>query len=360
MAVTAATVRDLTDTLLRHQVLLQRLSTSEQKKFVPFLKEMDKELRARLSAGELTTYSRERLQRMLKSVDEMLAELLGDFQSQLLLDLDEIAKTEAPFSAKALGIVIDADAVVPAVSLIRSAVLNNPLSIKDAPLLKPFIKDWTTAERKAVAGVIRRGVFQGQTNAQIVQAIRGTKARQYQDGLLDVTARHAATLVHTAIQHTSSQARQATFEENGDIVEGVQWISTLDNKTCPVCRSLDRQTFALSKGPRAPIHPNCRCTLIPWLGKRFEQLMRGATRASAGAAGGAQVDANLDYYKWLKTQPKSFVEIALGPKRAKLFLDGGLSAERFAALQLDRNFEPLTLVEMRALEPLAFERAGLN
>lgn len=355
----AANPDALADTFLRHQVFLQRLSTGEKNKFLPFLREMDKELRHRLGGSELTQFSRERLQKLLKAVDEMLAELLGDYQKQLLLSLDDIAQNEAGFSGRALGSVLEVDFDLPGVPLIREAVLNNPLSIKDAPLLKPFITNWTAAERKAVAGAIRGGVFKGETNAQIVQRIRGTRARQYQDGLLDVTARHAATVVHTAVQHTSSQARQATFDENADIVEGLRWISTLDNATCPVCRSLDQKVFRLNKGPRSPIHPYCRCTLIAVLRKKYRFLEAGGTRASAGAGGGMQVSAQLNYYQWLKTQPASFQDIALGRKRAKLFRDGGLSADRFAALQLDRNFEALTLDEMKKLEPIAFERAQL-
>jgi hypothetical protein len=71
------------------------------------------------------------------------------------------------------------------------------------------------------------------------------------------------------------------------------------------------------------------------------------------------VRADLSYYDWLKQQPAAFQDKAIGPVRAKLFREGGLSVERFAELQLDRNFAPLTLTQMKVLEPLAFERAGL-
>jgi hypothetical protein len=37
-----------------------------------------------------------------------------------------------------------------------------------------------------------------------------------------------------------------------------------------------------------------------------------------------------------------------------------LSAERFAQLQLNNSFTPLSLDEMRKLEPLAFRRAGIG
>lgn len=128
---------------------------------------------------------------------------------------------------------------------------------------------------------------------------------------------------------------------------------------CPTCRSLDQLVFPLKKGPRSPIHPFCRCVMVPVFDERFAFLQKGGTRASAGAGGGKQVAANMTFYTWLKTQPRSFIELAIGPKRAKLLLDGGLSAERFAALQIDKNWQPLTLNDMRALEPIAFERAGL-
>ncbi|MFB6349508.1 phosphoribosyltransferase [Moraxella sp. ZJ142] len=48
----------------------------------------------------------------------------------------------------------------------------------------------------------------------------------------------------------------------------------------------------------------------------------------------------------------------MGKTRAKLFRDGGLAIEQFKQLQLDKNFTPLTLDEMRKLESGAFERVS--
>ncbi|MCY1179119.1 hypothetical protein D9M73_195000 [compost metagenome] len=82
---------------------------------------------------------------------------------------------------------------------------------------------------------------------------------------------------------------------------------------------------------------------------------KGATRASVNG----QVPASLTYYAWLKTQPMSFIELAIGPNRAKLLMNGGIDADKFAALQLGKNFKPITLDRMRELEPEMFKRAGL-
>lgn len=46
--------------------------------------------------------------------------------------------------------------------------------------------------------------------------------------------------------------------------------------------------------------------------------------------------------------------MALGVKRAELFRSGAITQAKFKALQLDKNFEPLTLKEMAKLEPVVF------
>jgi hypothetical protein len=104
-----------------------------------------------------------------------------------------------------------------------------------------------------------------------------------------------------------------------------------------------------------PLHIGCRSTTILKLAPEFDWLNKGAQRASMNGP----VPQDLTYYAWLKEQPEPFIREVIGPARTKLLLDGGLSAERFAALQLDRQFNPLTLIEMKKLEPLAFLKAGL-
>jgi hypothetical protein len=128
---------------------------------------------------------------------------------------------------------------------------------------------------------------------------------------------------------------------------------------CQVCRSLDGQVYAIDAGPRPPIHISDRCTVIPELDEEFQKYMKGATRPSVADGKASKVDASESYYEWLKRQPASFQDEVLGPTRGKLFRDGGLSAKRFSELQLDRNFKPLTLEEMRAIEEAAFKKAGL-
>ena len=225
-------------------------------------------------------------------------------------------------------------------------------------LLDSFIGSWPEIDTKRIQGIVSSGWAQNKPLMQMVRETVGTRKNGYADGALAVSERNAGAIIHTATQHTANAARMKVFESNNDIVKGYTWISTLDRRTTPQCRSLDGRVFEAGKGPMPPLHIRCRSTTVAKLDKQFDFLDAGATRASAGPKPG-QVDADLTYYAWLKQQPARFQDIAIGPVRGNLLRNGGLTSERFASLNLGRDFQPLTLKEMQALEPAAFKRAGI-
>ena len=175
-------------------------------------------------------------------------------------------------------------------------------------------------------------------------------------------------MVRTATTHTSNLARQATFEANDDVILGYEWVSTLDNRTSSVCKGLDGQIFKNSDTNKRypPAHPNCRSSTAPVLDARYKLDDSVNTRASRGADGGQQVNADSTYYGWLKEQGaqgkdgRAFVVDVLGKERGKLFLDGGLSADKFKQLTLDEMFQPIPLDALRKKQSLqlAFDQIG--
>jgi SPP1 gp7 family putative phage head morphogenesis protein len=222
-------------------------------------------------------------------------------------------------------------------------------------LLEAFVQDWSKKQIAQVNGVIGKGYTSGWTNQQMVQLLRGTKAKNYQDGIVQNIGRNAEAVVRTSVQHVANTARMEVWAKNSDIVKAVRVVATLDGHTTPQCRSLDGREFPLAEAPRFPIHVRCRTTTVAVIDDAFAFLDEGATRSSETG----YVDANQTYYEWLKEQPSEFQKDAIGATRAKLLRDGGLTAEEFARLNLNRRFEPMTLDEMRKAEPKAFERAGL-
>ena len=353
------TEKHLTDIITRHQVYLERVKSGlvlDFQRKLSKLTQMMRQIDSLLGDQELSTLSRAKLDVLLTKVEEATGQVMLRGIDEFMPDLEKLAGYESQFEAKAIRQAVRAVRLkVPSAKAAFKAALKQPLSAT-GKLLKPFIEDWSKTEVKAVSQLITKGFANGWTNGQLAQAIKGTKAKGYADGLVARIGRNADAVVRTSIQHVASTARMETWASNADVVEKYRWVSTLDGHTTPICRSLDGRVFELGKGPRPPIHIRCRSTTVAVVSDKFDFLDKGATRSSKDG----YVNADLTYYEWLKQQPASFQDDVLGPARGKLLRDGGLSAERFATLNLNRNFEPLTLAEMKKKEPKAFERAGIE
>jgi SPP1 gp7 family putative phage head morphogenesis protein len=274
---------------------------------------------------------------------------------ELTRTLAPLADSESSFAAYALEIQSEGFEVQALkAGEAYAEALARPMS-STGKLLEPWWKEWSEKQITQINNTITRGHAQGWTNQQLVQALRGTRAGEFKDGILATTTRNAEAIVETSIQEVAGRARDLTWARNSDLVIAVEVIATLDSKTTPQCRSLDRQRFTLEEAPRFPLHIRCRTTTRPVLAPEFEALREGGKRASEVGP----VSNKLSYYDWLKQQPSEFQDDAIGPNRGKLLRDGGLTSAEFARLNLNNRFEPMTLEEMKRKAPTVFARAGL-
>jgi SPP1 gp7 family putative phage head morphogenesis protein len=358
----------LVNDAVRRQVLLEGVKANEADKFAKFLKQLEKEIRQKILQEGETIRNRTRLKALLSDVRAIEKEVFDEWLDELNEDLVDIADTEADLEIRALTATIEEfDAVKPAPQQLLTAFAQNSLSLRgkgQGLTLKPFLTQYTTDQVALIEGIISQGFAEGTTTPEIVRNLKGTKANKFKDGVLAKVDKNTKTMVRTAVQNASAQARQATWQANSDVISRIEWISTLDGRTTVQCRSLDGQTFPLNKGPRPPIHYNCRSTTAPVPAPEVEFLKKGAKRgARSETASGkvkiGQVKQDTTYYAWLKKQPAQFQDKVLGGTRGKLLRDGGLTADEFAALQLNKQFEPLTLDEMAEEAKAAFDAAGL-
>jgi len=361
--------KTLKDDAIRRQVMLERVKTSEAEKFQTFIRKMEVDIRTRLLDEGLTINNKKRLTVLLADLTKIQEAAYEKFNSQLTLNLDDIAETSAKLEAAALTATIpDFEAIIPDAKQILNAYKENPLSIRgkgQGLTLKPFLETFTNDQINLINGRVAQGFVEGQTNAEIINSIRGTKGANFKDGVFSVIDRNAQITVRTAIQNAANAARQEVWTENDDIIQGIEWVSTLDDRTTEECQSLDGQIFPVDSGPRPPAHYGCRSSTAPVLDEDLQYLQRGGKRPSKGETESGkqdikQVKANTTFFEWIKTQPESFQQSTLGIARAKLLNDGGLSIEDFRALQLNKNFKPMTLVEMAKEAPEAFKQAGLE
>lgn len=351
------------DLALRQQIYLDRLKAGFERDWNAVhisLRERVRVVLAALDAEDLQEITARKLSRVLEGLRAAMVEVTAPAMGDFLRELEGLAEYAALKEAA------DLEALVanpppkfgkPTAKIAFEAALANPVQAT-GELLEPFIKEWPYRDAMRVSNLIRKGWAQNLTLQDMIRQTVGTRKNGYKDGFLDVSRRHAGTVINTAAQHVANSARQATWEANNDLVRGYRWVSTLDRRTTQQCKSLDGREFEPGKGPLPPIHPNCRSTTTAIFNDAFSVLDEDGERASGGPKPG-YVDGDTTFYKWLKTQPVDFQDLAIGPTRGKLFRNGGLSADDFARLNIGKNFEPLTLAEMRVINPEAFRQAGL-
>lgn len=357
------TTAALIDIASRHQVYLEGLKTGDTKEMAKFLRRMDRDVTARLAGKDLTRYSRDRFEGLLTRIKQDISKSANLAIDKIGDSVVQLSEYEAEFEIRSLNQIVDLEFNLPSASQLRSAVYSNPLSIANLTgdsLLQPFIKGIDKRSQDRVTSAIRTGFYQGETTNSILQRVRGTRAQGYKNGVIGNIGQDINTVVRTALQHASSQARAEVWNENSRVIEKLQWVSTLDRSTSPLCQGLDLQQFDIGKGPRPPIHPNCRSTMIAVLKEQFAALSAGRTRSSRNPDGSVKtVSAKQNYYGWLKNQPAPFQDSVVGKSRGLLLRNGGLSADRFQKLQLNKNFKPMNLAEMKKLEPVAFGKANI-
>ena len=341
-------------------------------------------------ARELTSSLAERLESLTQA--EMQAFLTGKYTTPRLramkaeIDgwgaaLDQAIKTEwdktalalAGYEATYIGETMHkALDGLPKVKIKPEAVLKKA---RQTPLFGRFVDDMLADigpdQKTRVFAAMRQGIAAGQSNSQIIRALRGTPSLKYQDGLMQAAKRDVERLVRTARNHVSNVAYENTYEALG--VQTLVWVSALEARTCQACAAMDGRRFKMGEAfTKPPVHPNCRCVVAPDMGgglignrpyaralkvrkrdgsNEFRSIgdMTPKQRERAGLKVG-QVNANTTFSSWFANQDAAFKKEWLGASRYKLYTEGKLPLERFS----DPRGKIYTLDELRQRDAETF------
>jgi SPP1 gp7 family putative phage head morphogenesis protein len=352
------TVNDtLVDEFIRHQVYLERLKAGQVLDLQQFLQALQDDVSAVLGKrlSDVTTQgtvNTQRLQQLLQEIKAISDDVAKNLQAAVVEQGKQLAAYESGWTLttfqSVMPVTVDFNTVSP--TLLWAAVNARPFEGRH---LSQWFKDYTVNQQQKIVGAVRMSVIEGETIDQTIRRLRGTRAGGYRDGVVQgLVRRSAEALARTSIGHITQMARQATFEANSDVLQGLKWHSVLDSRTSLICISRDGKVYALDQGPRPPAHPNCRSSMVPvvksWqaLGLDLKEAPPG-TRASLNG----QVPATLTYAEWLKRQPATFQDDVLGKTRGDLFRSGKLTVDQFVDANTGRGY---TLAELQAKHPNAF------
>jgi SPP1 gp7 family putative phage head morphogenesis protein len=349
----------LIDSITDHLVDLTRVETRLKGHVLGIISDLESELvkainQANVLGVSKSRYQQLRLKKLLEVVRGSIKASYGDIDKYMKDQQKKIAELEYNYSEKSINQAIGTDFVDINLDNNTLTALAKQTLIQGAPSAEWWGRQSSDLQQK-FTDQVRRGILQGETNSQIIQRIRGTRARGYSDGIMNVARNQAGALVNTSVHAVANASRMEAYKDQEDIAKGYRFISTLDNRTSTTCKARSDLLWTLDGKPvghhirfeRPPVHFNCRSTLSLVLkswdeisGKVKTELKDDLTPRQRAAMGGPAKVAN--YEDWLKRQSEEKQIDILGQKKWNLWQTGKLS---FRDL-VDQKGNPLTIEQL--------------
>jgi SPP1 gp7 family putative phage head morphogenesis protein len=347
----------LVDLFMERAIDVVRLEHGTRRKVLALLRELEDDLAALIAkhdpnAPARKRYQRERLVKLLKAVRATIQASYRNVNVLMAAEIRDVIDLEATWTGRAIEQVTQLDFVDGGVTRTMLQTLVSDVLIQGAPT-----KEWWGRQAAGLADrfadEMRRGVTLGENNARLIERVRGTDTVP---GLMQVSRSSAERLVRSSVQTAANVAREATYEQNAELITCLQWHSTLDMRTSEHCMVRDGLKYHLKthkpmghtvpwlEGP-GKLHWQCRSTSVPVL-KSWRELgvdiddIPETTRASMDG----QVPADTNFEAWLKKQSQERQDTVLGEEKADLWRRGKIT---FRDL-LDQSGRPLTTEQLRA------------
>nr|WP_313632755.1 phage minor head protein [Brevundimonas naejangsanensis] len=328
----ASPAERLIDEAVKHRIALSRYSTATVRKVLALLNRTDARLVERILRADNEGRDPVQLERLLEEVRALQSDGWTVLRGRLNEDVAALADAErlftermVHFGQRSVGLATVTNA--PTTAQVVAAVNARPFQGR---YLRGWLDEAEAGAAKRVRETLRQGFVEGRSVTALVREIRGTRALQYKDGVLEISRRGAEAMVRTALTHTASVASKETYQALA--VEEARFIATLETRTCLVCATLHNTVHPLATFPWSPRHIACRCTSIP--------VIKGLPPIEAPS-----------YSDWLMRQPVEVQNDVLGVRKAQLFRSGKLTLDRF----VDSKGRVLTLEELKKRDAAAFE-----
>lgn len=291
------TNEELARKYILHALYLQSIEKAEARRVVNFLsKEVLPVVEARLTdqlarfeAGTVT--SRVQIDRLRATMEDLNAQVqvaMTRVQGQMLHRIKTIAEQEVEWNVKTLTktIPLDVDIFVPAAQTVHHIVESQVIQ---GHKLQTWLKSYGTKTQARIFKQAKIGIIAGESLPEIGKRMRST---------MNIARNQAEYLARTVVSATVHNVRNETFLQNSNILMGVQWVSTLDDRTTDICIGYDGNVYPVDDGPRPPVHFNCRSTIVP-LVKSWEQFGFKNPSPSVRSSLTGYVPSTTQYVDWL-------------------------------------------------------------
>lgn len=269
----AAVNQKLLEKSITDALSLQRLTANERKKITELLVKLASTLRGKFAElPELSSMSETKRRKLIdkyaKDCDKEISAQFASFGKTYTKTLAGIAVFEAARAAKNINTTLEVSLLPEKVLTAEQAQTLISESWVSGKTVSEMLSNSEESFRSAFKEQIRQGYAAGETNDQIIRRIKGytDKSGLKHNGIAEMSRKSAETMVRTAVMGVANDARWKLYESNSDILQGVMWVATLDERTCPECRARDGKMWDMNRQPVGghefpfeypPSHRNC-------------------------------------------------------------------------------------------------------
>lgn len=367
------TADKIADEMRRHMLDLLKVARGSRDQVFRQLKDLEKAMITKLAADDfgdgepgLSNFQRERFTDLATWAREKIQGTYDEINASQEQDLTEIADVEMKFTGNMINKVVGVDLVTNQLSDEQVSSIASDVLIQGAPS-----KAWWDKQAKSVetdfANEMRKGMMQGETLSQLAGRVRGTPGipgvTAPGAGLMSRAKKNAEALVRTSALTVSANARRDLYAANGDVIKGIQQLSTLDGRTTEICMAYAGAAWDLDLNPidgappyngGTPRHWGCRSAEIPVL-RSYAEILNNpdipeppeGTRASMDG----EVAADMSFDEWLKGKEEEepgFARDMMGAGKSELWKAGKITLQDLVG----SNGETMTLSEIRAKEEI--------
>lgn len=352
--------QSFTDTILRRALDVESAGSGvARKELIAALEAAGRRLTRKIAAMEGESFTKSRYRRIQAEIAGVLAQLGKKYED--ILDAARLEVLQSEYDLFHRELATEAGREVRKIAYRLPA--QEAAAMLEAPVGGQFLGDWIDAH----IGDLKTGIRRELTQSLILGETNREAARRLAE--VFALSRNGADLIaRSALIHAANVARDAVFERNTDVIAAYKVVATLDARTCFVCASYDGLTASRRDDlPRFPVHPRCRCQVIPITkfenedeatrAAVFEQeehrvhhtkvengkrVPDGTTSTKWKVVKAGQISAKRTFRDFFERQPEQWKRRYLGAARYDLYKAGKLD---FA--DLARNNRVLTLEELK-------------
>lgn len=228
---------------------------------------------------EMNKYNR------LQALENALIDTLKELGTSNVKAMDKTLKTTYKESYYRSAYILDVAGVKVSFMKLPTRTINEILKF---PWSGDTYSNRLYSNTNRLAQTCKEALIRGMIQGHSIQNMSRELNKRFNTGKYN-----AERILRTESMYFANKGKEKLFRDSG--FKKVQYLATLDKRTCEDCGKYDMEIYHLGEEPTLPLHPNCRCTYIPYF-----EVSHPGERIAKGDDGYYYVSGDMSYKEWLK------------------------------------------------------------